>query len=146
MASKQAQEILGLEYDWLVSDADGHVAIFSTAGGGHAPEEFLRDTDRHDAAIDEILALPASTTARFAPDSDPEDSSTWRLAAERGLFAFDSDYHGGPYRRVAAPVRPIHMSELPGHAAEVVRSLRLPRVRFAESALVSRETIAEQTA
>jgi hypothetical protein len=33
MTSKAPEEILGLEFDWLASDADGHVALFSTAGG-----------------------------------------------------------------------------------------------------------------
>src|SRR5437899_85750 len=41
MGAKSADEILGLEFDWLASDADGHVALFSTAGGGYAPEDFL---------------------------------------------------------------------------------------------------------
>src|SRR5262245_52257163 len=52
VSAKSADEILGLEFDWLASDADGHVALFSTAGGGFAPDEFLSDTDAHDRAID----------------------------------------------------------------------------------------------
>lgn len=60
MRAKSAAEILGLEFDWLASDADGHVALFSTAGGGYTPEAFLQDTDAHDRAA------PASTTALFA--------------------------------------------------------------------------------
>lgn len=54
-APKSAEEIQGLELDWLRSDADGHVALFSTAGAGFAPAEFLRDTDAHDEAIDAVL-------------------------------------------------------------------------------------------
>lgn len=101
--TKSAEEILGLEFDWLASDADGFVALFSTAGGGYAPDEFLRDTDAYDAAIDVVLGSPASTVARFAPELPPGLKNTWRMVAERGLFAFDSDPHGGPYRMVAAP-------------------------------------------
>lgn len=63
---KSAEEILGLEYDWLASDAKGFVALFTTAGGGYAPTEFLKDTDAHDRAIDIILDLPA-TTHQFCP-------------------------------------------------------------------------------
>lgn len=48
MVNKSRDEIHGLEFDWLARDADGNVALLSTAGGGYAPEEFLRDTDLHD--------------------------------------------------------------------------------------------------
>ena len=68
---KSAADIQGLEFDWLGSDEVGCVALFSTAGAGCAPAEFLRDTSAHDAAIEAVLALPASTTARFAPELAP---------------------------------------------------------------------------
>ena len=61
MATKLAAEIDGLKYDWLASDTDGHIGLFSTAGAGYAPEEFLRDTDAHDVAIGELLATPPRT-------------------------------------------------------------------------------------
>src|SRR4051794_13176045 len=103
MGAKSAEEILGFEFDWLASDAEGHVALFSTAGGGYAPPTFLRDVQAYDDAIDAILAAPASTSTRLAPELPPHCTNTWRLVAERGLFAFDSDVHGGSYRLVAAP-------------------------------------------
>jgi hypothetical protein len=31
---KSADDILGWDVDWLARDADDHVALFSTAGGG----------------------------------------------------------------------------------------------------------------
>lgn len=131
--AKTADEIQGLEYDWLACDADGCVALFSTAGGGYAPDEFLRETDAHEAAIEAVLAMPATTTVRFAPEWPPDWrwANTWRLVAERGLFAFDSDYCGGPYQLLAAPVASIRVGALPGDAAEVVRRCKLQRVRFA---------------
>lgn len=42
---KGASDIRGYEHDWPARDADDHVALFSTAGGGYAPDEFLRDTE-----------------------------------------------------------------------------------------------------
>jgi hypothetical protein len=57
----------------------------------------------HDEAIEAILARPAVTTARFAPDFPPDVVNIWRLAAERGLFAYDGELNGGPYRLNAAP-------------------------------------------
>lgn len=127
---KSAEDVKGLEYDWIACDVNGFVGLFSTAGGGYTPAAFLDDTAAHDAAIDAILALPASTRARFAPQLPPNLQNTWQLVAERGLFAFDSDVHGGPYRQVAAPIAPIHVDDLPQSARSVARAITLRRVRF----------------
>lgn len=142
--AKSADEILGLEFDWLASDADGYVALFSTAGGGYAPDEFLRDTDAHDAAIDAILASPASTVARFAPELPPGLKNTWRMVAERGLFAFDSDPHGGPYRVVAAPADPIRIVDLPRGVIDIVGRLKLRQVRFVGQPVITMELLQER--
>jgi hypothetical protein len=132
MTSKMPTDIQGLEYDWLASDADGHVAFFSTAGGGYAPDEFLCDTDLHDVAIEAILASPARTETRFAPTLPPGRQNSWKLMAERGLFAFDSDPDGGPYRIVSAPKEPIRVAELPEKAAKVAQRIVFSHLRFAE--------------
>jgi hypothetical protein len=47
----------GMEADWLACDADDCVALFSTAGGGYAPREFLKDIDAHGSAIEDIERL-----------------------------------------------------------------------------------------
>ncbi|KYG01202.1 hypothetical protein BE20_53390 [Sorangium cellulosum] len=142
--ARSADEILGLEFDWLASDADGYVALFSTAGGGYAPDELLRDTDAHDAAIDAVLASPASTVARVAQELPPGLKNTWRMVAERGLFAFDSDPHGGPYRMVAAPADPIRIFDLPRSVIDVVERLKLRQVRFACQSVIHAELLQER--
>lgn len=134
---KTAEEILGREYDWLGCDAEEHVAIFSTAGAGYAPASFLSDPEAHEAAIASILSGPACGSPVVAPELPPWCTNTWRLLAERGLFAFDSDPCGGPYQRVAVPSVPIHVSDLPGDVARVVRSTTLRQVRFAASSSLS---------
>jgi hypothetical protein len=131
MTAKSHDEILGIEYDWLASDGDGHVAIFTTAGGSYAPEEFLRGTDEHDHAIEVALTRPPSTTAVFAPKLKPGIKNTWLELAERGFFGFDGDPNGGPYGKVAAPMRPVHVENLPPEIAAVVRRLVFPRLKFA---------------
>jgi hypothetical protein len=132
MNKKSREGIRGFEYDWLASDADGHVALFSTAGGGYAPEEFLDDIDVHDLAIATILWLPVSTRARSAPQLSTHLPNTWRGVAERELFAYDSDFHGGPYRLVAAPEIPVHVGDLPASVAGAVRSVSFRNLCFAD--------------
>ena len=75
MTHKLAEDLLGLEFDWLAVDGDGHVALFSTAGGGYAPEEALRDGEAQEAAIDVIVAAPVTTRLRFVHE-DARPGST----------------------------------------------------------------------
>ncbi|MCL2779781.1 MAG: hypothetical protein FWD73_17450 [Polyangiaceae bacterium] len=133
---KSAEQIRGIEYDWLGSDENGQVGLFSTAGAGYAPTEFLRDTDAHDAAIDAILGVRASTTAKFAPSLAPNLVNTWKLVAERGLYAFDCNPNGGSYRLIALPVVPIRIDALPTTVARVVSKIRL-RFRFDTQTVIS---------
>jgi hypothetical protein len=123
--AKSAEEVRGLEYDWLAIDADGHVAFFSTAGGGLAPAEFLADTESHDEAIQLLLGLPVSTLSRFSPALASDAVNTWCLVAERGLFAFDANPNGGPYHLVAAPEVPVTFESLPKQVASVACRLEL---------------------
>lgn len=137
---KAPADILGLEYDWLGSDGNGCVALFSTAGAGYAPKAFLRDTDAHDVAIQAILALPATTEAKFAPDLAPGLINTWRLVAERGLYAYDCDPNGGPYRLVAAPAVPARVDSLPPAVANIAVRCSL---RFESLNIVTDEVLTE---
>jgi hypothetical protein len=117
--AKSAEEVSGFEYDWLGCDESGCVALFSTAGAGYAPKAFLRDTDAHDEAIQAVLALAGSTDAEFFPELPPGATNTWRLVAERGLYAYDCNPNGGPYRLVASPATPMLIGSLPVVVAEV---------------------------
>ncbi len=63
MVTMTESDIDGFEFDWLASDGDDAVGFFSTAGGGYAPPEFLRDTEAHERAIAEIRALQALSEA-----------------------------------------------------------------------------------
>ena len=121
---------MGFEYDWLAVDADGHIGLFSTAGGGFAPPEFLQDTDAHDTGIEALMASPPSTRSRFFPDVATGLSNAWKEAAARGLFAFDSDPNGGPYRLVASPENPASVTEIPEETRSAASLVKLHTVRF----------------
>lgn len=138
---KDPEEILGAEYDWLARDACGHVGFFSTAGGSYAPPKFLRDTEIHDRAIEEILATRAGTEALYSPTLPVGRQNIWKLMAERGVFAFDGDAHGGPYRLVAAPKNPVHSAELPLAAIAALEKLMLSGVRFEQVTELSTDSL-----
>jgi len=121
-------EAVGLDFDWLASDAEGHVAVFSSAGGEIPPDAVLRDMDAHVRALGALLATPASTHAAFAPSAP--GAERWRGAAERGLFVYRCRPEGGPYRLAAAPETPIRVMDLPLGAGLVVQALRFGQLRF----------------
>jgi hypothetical protein len=140
---KSAEDILGFEYDWLASDAEGHVALFSTAGTGYVPGKFLQDTAAHDAAINAILQMPAITQASFAPEIPPPLNNTWKQVAERGLYAFDCDPGGGPYRLVAAPVVPRRVEELPARAGDTAAHIAFRALRFRDHSTLTEDVLRE---
>lgn len=122
--AKSAAQIVGMEYDWLGCDSKGHIALFSTAAAGYAPAQFLRDTDAHDLAIRGVLALPATTQAQFYPPVSPGLVNTWRLVAERGLYAYDCDPNGRGYCLVAAPSVAVTADRLPLEVARVATGVK----------------------
>lgn len=138
--SKTAEDVAGMEYDWLGCDSKGHVALFSTAGAGYPPAEFLRDTDAHELAIRSVLALAATTGAQFHPPVAPGLANPWRLVAERGLYAYDSDMNGRGYRLVAAPIVAVTVEALPAEIVRVARDVTCP-CDFATQAAVTDETL-----
>ena len=83
----------GLEYDWPGTDAEGHVALFTTAGGGLVP--FRYDPHDHDDAIEAAAESPTTSGARLAPTLGPDCRNLWRELAERGLYGFDASSTSG---------------------------------------------------
>jgi len=129
--------VRGFDYEWLASDALSHVGFFSTAGGGYVPEVCLEDVEAYDAAVEAILSMEAST--RYAPQVERID--TWQRMAQRGVFAYDADYFGGPYRIVATPEHPIRLDALPVAVASVARRLTLSHLRFSEMSEIEAELL-----
>jgi hypothetical protein len=124
------EDAKGFEYDWLAVDAEGFVAMFSTAGAGYAPAELLQDPEAFDSAIDAILQMPVRSAAACVRELPPGRVNTWKLIAERGVFAFDSDPLGGPYRLVASPHVAVLATELPSHVSSVASRIVLSNVLF----------------
>ena len=137
MSGRTLADIWGVEADWLACDADDSVAMFSTAGSGFAPQTYLDDIDVHHSAITAILSRPGSTTAAFFPEIKPGLKNHWRLAAERGLYAFDNDPNGGDYSLVAAPTRTASLAKLPAEIARLIARIRFRTLRFAEHTTLS---------
>ena len=139
-------DIQGYEYDWLAVDSDGHVGLFSTAGGGFAPQPFLADIEAADIAIERILALAPTSAVACNVVLAEGLINTWRLVGERGIFAFDSDSSGGPYKLIAKPRRPVLISELPMDIRVVASRVSFAALRFFGSTVIAAEQLVAEKA
>lgn len=83
----------GSEFDWYGLDQDGHVGMFSSAGGGNVPDVVSRNYEQHDEIYRSI----------DSPHSGSPEA--WQDYATLGFYVYDSDYNGAPYRKVAQPRR-----------------------------------------
>ena len=136
-------ELLGFEHDWLACDEAGFVALFSTAGCGYAPASYRGDQELHRRAIEALIALRASTVALRYPKivESPYRQNTWRLMAQRGIFAFDADPTSPVYERVAEPRSAVQVGNIPEVAAIAARSFRLRSILFSENRFLSSKII-----
>jgi hypothetical protein len=138
------EEIQGQEYDWLAADSEGLVGFFSTAGGGYAPQAFLDDVNAFDSAIAAVLSLPATGSATCFRELRTRLTNTWKLVAERGLYAFDSSPLGGAYRLIATPDTPARLKDLPASVGHVAGRVVLPDVTFRSSSEITESQIRHQ--
>jgi hypothetical protein len=128
---RHIHEFSNLEFDWLACDADGFVAMFSSAGFGAVPEESVAAAEALDAALDRIKALPVigeatSMSGRTTPDD-------WIATARRGLFAFD--WADVRYQIEALPSTTLRIDEIQDEtirdiAKRVTIPVRFPKLRW----------------
>lgn len=130
MIRRHIHEFSNLEFDWLACDAEGFVAMFSSAGFGAIPEESVPFAESLDAALDRIKALPVTGEATsISGGTTPDD---WIATARRGLFAFNWAHMRDRYQLEALPSRPIHIDEIPDEViSDVAKRVRIS-VRFSQ--------------
>lgn len=132
----EAQEQDGTDFDWFGVDECGEIGHFTTAGFKKLPrsvsssaEDLALVTDyfQREAPIRGPHRVEP-TLAREVPDWKGESQeerylSSFIAMADRGLFSFDIASYLGPnaaYFRVAAPVSPLCMSDLPDRIRDVL--------------------------
>lgn len=127
----------GTDYEWCGCDADGHVAVFTTAGLGPIPVAALRDSGLTHALLEAVRSLPSRGSATMLVRLPRPDN--FIQFASRGLFAYDwQDAHrthkwSGGYELLARPQRPLQLAEVPQPFQLVLRELTLAGVRFADT-------------
>ena len=88
-------EIHGREFDWFGRDANGSLAMFSTAGEGSVPKYVVATLDQHNRVFQDLVNHNWGS-----PD-------VWEIYGELGLFVFDWKLPGGPYIKRVSPMEVI---------------------------------------
>lgn len=124
----------GFEFDWLLRDADGFVALCETAGFGEVPDVLLRhgteQLDAYSEAIASILrAVPENGTCRQKGKGVGTDLETLGYG-RRGLYVFDWRHWSGPYRRIVVPENPIRSDALEPVLGDMLQAVPAIPVSF----------------
>ncbi|AGC48339.1 hypothetical protein MYSTI_07067 [Myxococcus stipitatus DSM 14675] len=141
MTPKTRDDIAGAEHDWLAVDQDGYVGFFSSAGGGYAPDAYLQDVDVHDTAISVLFDMEPRTSPVPAPGQSSTPDDYWQKMAARGVYAFDSSHHGGPYHLLASPLVPASLKTLPEEVARAANRITYKNLSFSTLSTVYEELL-----
>jgi len=144
------------DFDWFSVDADGHVGHFTTAGFKHLPnsvsgsaEDLEHVTDyfdnqapvRGDHRVD--TASIAGCKEWKGAENEGRYLASFASMADRGLYSFDIDTYVRPgiaYFRVAVPLSPISLDELPEDVRRIIQRTILQDVCFERSSRIGYES------
>ena len=123
----ESSPLRGLDFSWMAVDRDGHLAWLVTFGSAVVPPWVERDADALDDIEASLLALPERGGV------DVNDSSLvggWVNAAKRGIFGYDWRVYTGPYDRVARPLNPLLVGDLPQSLIKIAERTQFDHVCF----------------
>jgi len=133
-----------LDFAWIASDGQEHVAVFITAGEGPILAQALRGDFFPVKEVEpRVLRLSIRPDQAVTYLSDAPNPSSYIALAQRGVFVYDwTDFTSvreslNAYELVARPVMPITCADLPTDLREVAQAVRFPDLCFADTRLVA---------
>jgi len=120
----------GMDFSWVATDRDGHVAWLATFGSAVVPRWVDESAGDYTATEEWLEALPERGGCSTPDTSHPIEQ--WRAAARAGVFAYDWDVYSGPYQAIAVPALPVLVADLPAVFAALARRTRFAHLCFCE--------------
>jgi hypothetical protein len=114
------EEVQDSVVEWLARDSRDHVALFTAVTKADVAPTVMDALDAHRRAVGAILGEAPTTRSVFGPPIGTERGERWRAVVERGLFVFAAHRSGGPYWIAEAPTLPVHVTDLPATASELL--------------------------
>jgi hypothetical protein len=152
-------EQLTTDFDWFGVDEEGFVAHFASAGFKRIPAS-VSESSEDLGLVSNYFKTEAPVrgahwvdedSLRLRPDWKGERNEGRYLRsfagmADRGLFSFDIDSYLKPgiaYFRVAHPLSPLELEQLPEPIRRIISRTRLAGVRLRNQSLISYEATIE---
>jgi len=125
------------DFDWFCVDEQGEIGHFAHAGYKKLPPSVVASREDREFVLN-FFEKEANHSSDFEidPDLTSNGGSTeerylrsFVAMARRGLYSFDIDSHLRPkicYFRVASPLQPVHLEDLPERVREIISRTKLP--------------------
>ncbi len=133
-------EIIDLQIEdimWFGIDNNGYIFECTTGGIGNVPEFVCKSREETELLNQFYLNKLASTTKAklLCQESDNQLIKDAKLLASKGIYCFDvttEKTHNENYKKIAEPVEPININDLPSDIAEIMLSHKV-NINLAES-------------
>jgi len=141
-------EQLYSDFDWFCVDNEGFIGHFTTAGFKRLPKSVAACREDLDSLMRYFKSaaplreghIVDSDLATHVPDvmsRGERHLHSFVAMADKGLYSYDIESYlreNSVYFRVALPIRPLHVSELPSEISKILCGTILETVRFREAA------------
>ncbi len=144
-----------MDFDWFGVDADGHVGHFTTAGFKYLPASVCESAEDLKLVTDYFTDEAPTRDGHKVDDDLVREVKEWKgeeheskyLAsfvsmADKGLYSYDIETYVRPglaYFRVAIPLAPLKVNELPDDVRRIVQRTVLQDMSFEGSSRVDYE-------
>jgi hypothetical protein len=127
----------GVEFDWLLVDKQGQVALCCSSANGEIPDLVLEiDEPLQDAFGDAVAGLaerlPLIGSFREESGGMGSDLDSPEFA-RRGIYVFDWKPWSGPYRRVLVPTVTVQFSSIAPHLSPFQKHVPVANVSFSDT-------------
>jgi hypothetical protein len=129
--------VSGVEFDWLLLDKDGCVALCCSFAEGEIPDLVLevpelQQNDFRDTVAALVERLPPLGDFREENGGMGSDFTSPEFA-RRGIYVFDWAPWSGPYRRVLIPTTPVRFPAVEPHLGSFRAYVPVAGVSFADT-------------
>lgn len=129
MEFEDPEDLHGIEWDFLMHDRDGRIAVLTTAGAGPVPPAVNSKRVMVECAIGAVIELPirGESIDQRPPYLRGLNHFYWFEFSRRGLYAYDWNLAGnGPYEGISAPSSPLRIAQLEPAIAAAAALCRTP--------------------
>jgi len=127
--------VSGVEFDWLLVDDDGHVALCCSSIDGEIPDRVLEIEERQQDAFREAVAALAERLPLLGSFREESGGMGSDLVspefAKRGIYVFDWKPWSGPYRRMLVPTVTVSFSLVGPHLGHFRNHVPVANLSFA---------------